>query len=412
MPNGQPFNLLSAAGMSASVSQAFKAFYAKASSEAEPHLAGLGTFNVSGAYGVSADIVQEKWVDWNGQGQSGSIGENVYIYQRYVKDPDTGQWREIDPSHQEESQWPFFDWVKEEYRLTFMCDRILLCQNCTAEVEEVQVGGQTVKKSRIVFGETPLWFAPRTSSGGRVGVAEASVRPWTIPAGDIEGWPSMGSQPDYPTGRQVDFVPMSTCPHETRTTRQALANAYLTHWEDRPEAWNIPDGVPVARVVFNPPRNADGKIVPETVQQARSYIENHSPDEILYWCKVPAGSVDMDGNPVLEEKQVWLSAWHDRSETGTSLPPGESIVAEGVPDGVAFDLFVLFKTWAYRHRVNNVNLAALGTVAEQGWGPGHDSQDINSWSFADPKYPYRFFEASPFARVVKELPPAERGGGA
>lgn len=374
---GSPFNLLaSRPPLPVVVSRRKKAVWGDPDGGGKCR-AGLGAFASAGPLLLEAP---EFWKD----GDAPSLAEaaSMAVYEELCVDPDTGEVDWYYRGDQKPSHWRRFSWMVEQYNVTFVCDRVLLCQNCAIETRD----NQGAVEARIVFGETPRWHAPMMSGG--VTGQEAAVRPWTGPAGDLEGW--IG-------GRYADFAPLSKNPRPNLRPLQLAANSLFRNGPV-PAAWHLPEGVPLARVIF---KNSDAW--KNSGVDSETWVETHAPDRILRW-------VEVEEDEETEEKRLWLENWHP---AGDPLNPPGALLSEAIDGdgllaaGCAFDLFALVETWGYRHRLNDPDLSVLADIQANGYA-NYNTQDANHWYTADPRIEDFFWKARLAARIVKPLPP--KGG--
>ena len=238
--NGQPFNLLKSGPgiLPVTVSKSFKAVWIRDNGkDKRDGTAGLGVFeDTSPSYGETPH--------WKSPALSAT--DIAQLNGR-------GLWEE-----NQEGQCL----LKTHY--SHMCDRVLMAQNCVLEESPGEEPGETQYK--IVLGKKQ-WFRPSwtkvrliaPTECGRVTALRpaedcvtgnmAGVRPWSGPAGDIEGW--IGERyADF--GRfcrmaQRDF-------HHARDSYAASLLMSVHSLSDLPAAWGLGNNpVPLASVHFDQP---------------------------------------------------------------------------------------------------------------------------------------------------------------
>lgn len=359
MPCG-PYNVLACGELPVTVSKAFKRVWIRDNSKDGKARAGLGAFETA-----SPRLIEgiESW--WNPPltAEGFATLKNASFY----------NWTEvIDNQHQTTHTY-----LTQKGYFRHKCDRLLLAQNCVLEEGEDEHEGEV----RIRLGPFK-WYAPKRSGGAtrEVSGEEAAVRPWTGPAGDIEGW--IGK-------RFADFLPLAIVDCDLRHTRDAQANILISSalaqggLASLPDVWGVGDPPkPLYKVHFVDPSYVDedgnrhygiyedpedsGTFRPETDEEAAAYVATHRPDRVWFWEEY-RGAAGFDGsgwnkripgrgtgaqraeqvaqNLALEDEVLEANA---ESLEEWDSTPALQIAEAGIKPGIAFDAMFLAETWKVR----------------------------------------------------------------
>ena len=260
-------------------------------------------------------------------------------------------------------------------------------QNCVLSSTEGEDGPYRISPA------TSQWFAPGGAHSNPSG-AEASVRPWTGPAGDIPGW--MGE-------RYVDFA-VDARPQFNSCHPRNIAAAPFSCLG----AWGIDEPPPpIYKVDYKQPKiEKDGNLqyAHEEEDDALEWVETHRPDHVLYWQGCGGDGPDLG---IKQEGICDVDSW-----------AANAIAELGLPAGIAFD--AMFFVESYKLRVSRCEgFDEVWTNGEEGLLYTRQAASFHPYTdgILD-EYTTGSVEDGCWARwsgeilVIKPLPPrAEHGGG-